>query len=231
MLTESHFFITFLIHILLFDFQTKGDGRMPVITISRQFGAGGLTLGKQIADKIGYAFVSDEIIRLIAKKARVSQSWVHSIEKEAGGKLQRFISSVVPRGLVDRIIDDQRGYIDEDIYLDLLDQIITQIASEDNCVILGRGGQYILKDHKNVSHVLLIADKEDRIRFMQTHYNLARTQAVQVVAAEDKRRTALYRKLHKSDYDHPEHYHITLNMSKLSLELAQEMICQLVGAS
>ena len=199
---------------------------MAVITISRQFGTGGLTLGKDVADKLGYAFVSDEVISMIAKKARVSQGWVQSVEKEAGRKLQRFLSSIIPRALVDRIIDDQQGYIDEEIYLDLLEQIIRQIASDDNCVILGRGGQYILKDNQNACHVLLIADKKDRIAFMGKHYQLTNAQASQVVNAEDKRRTALYRKLHKSDYDQPDHYHLTLNMSKVSLALAAALICR-----
>jgi len=201
---------------------------MAVITISRQFGAGGLTLGQQIAEKLGYSFVSDEIISMIAKKARVSQGWVQSIEKEAGSKLQRFLGSVIPRGLVDRILDDQQGYIDEEIYLDLLEQIVRQIASDDNCVILGRGGQYILKNEKNVFHVLLIADKQDRISFMETNYKLNPQQATQVVNAEDKRRTALYRKLHQSDYDNPDHYHLTLNMSRLTLNVASAMICQML---
>jgi len=201
---------------------------MAVITISRQFGAGGLTLGQEIAEKHGYAFVSDEIISMIAKRARVSQGWVQSIEKEAGSKLQRFLGSVIPRGLVDRILDDQQGYIDEEIYLDLLEQIIRQIASDDNCVILGRGGQYILKEEKNVFHVLLIADKKDRISFMETHYKLNRSQATQVVSAEDKRRTALYRKLHQSDYDQPGHYHVTFNMSRLTLGAASAMISEML---
>ena len=201
---------------------------MPVITISRQFGAGGLSLGKDIADKLGYAFVSNEIISMIAEKARVSQDWVKSIEKEAGNKIQNLISSVIPRKLLDRILDDQKGYIDEEIYLDLLEQIIRQIASDDNCVILGRGGQYILKNEKNVLHILLIADKEDRISFMENNYKLNRQQATQVVIAEDKRRTALYRKLHQSDYDNPEHYHLTLNMSRLTLDVACAMICQML---
>ena len=201
---------------------------MAVITISRQFGAGGLTLGQEIADQLGFTFVNDEIISMISKKARVSQGWVQSVEKEAGNKIQRLISSVIPRGLVGRILDDQQGYIDEEIYLDLLEQIIRQIASDDNCVILGRGGQYILKNEKNVLHILLIADKEDRISFMENNYKLNRQQATQVVIAEDKRRTALYRKLHQSDYDNPEHYHLTLNMSRLTLDVACAMICQML---
>ncbi len=203
---------------------------MAVLTISRQFGAGGLTLGQQLAAKLGYSLVSDDIISMIAKKARVSQGWVQSIEKEAGNKLQRFLSSVIPKGLVDRILDDQKGYIDEEIYLDLLEQIIRQIASDDNCIILGRGGQYILQDNKNAFHVLLIADKQDRIKFMESNYNLNHPEATQVVNAEDKRRMALYRKLHQSDYDQPDHYHVILNMSRLSLDVACTMICQLLAS-
>jgi Cytidylate kinase-like family len=125
---------------------------MAIITISRQFGAGGYTLGKDIAGKPGYTFASDEVISMIARKARVSKGWVQSTEKEAGSKKQRILSSVIPRSFIDRIIDDQQGYIDEEIYLELLEQIIRQIASDDNCLILGRGGQYILKDSENAFH-------------------------------------------------------------------------------
>lgn len=202
---------------------------MPVITISRQFGAGGLTLGKKLAENLAYTLIDEEIIKLISKKAKVSQDWVHAIEKEAGGKLHQFINRLVPKGLVDRILDDQRGYIDEEIYIHLLDQIIRQLADKDNCIIMGRGGQYILKDRTGTVHVLLIADKEDRMRFMGTHYGLEPSQAMQVVNAEDKRRINLYRKFDKSDYDHPGHYHFTLNMSRLSLDDAAAIISQYVA--
>lgn len=198
---------------------------MAVITISRQFGAGGLTLGKLLAERIGYTFVSDEIIKLVAKEARVSQNWVKMVEKEAGGKLQRFISGLVPRSLVDRVLDDQSGYIDEEIYVDMLGQIITRIADEGNCIILGRGGQYILKDHPDVFHLLLIADKNHRIEFMQNKYRLTHSQAVQAINVEGKRRTNLYRKFNKTDYDRPDHYHMTLNMSRITIEKAAEAVC------
>jgi cytidylate kinase len=202
---------------------------MSVITISRQFGAGGLTLGKKLTENLAYTLIDEEIIKLISKKAKVSQDWVHAIEKEAGGKLHKFINRLVPKGLVDRILDDQRGYIDEEIYVHLLDQIIRQLADKDNCIIIGRGGQYILKDRPDTVHILLIADKEDRIRFMETHYDLEPSQAMQVVSAEDKRRINLYRKFDKSDYDQPAHYHFTLNMSRLSLDDAAVIICQYVA--
>ena len=202
---------------------------MAVITISRQFGAGGLSLGRKVADMLGYSFFDEEIIQLVAQKAQVSSDWVRSIEKEAGGKLDKFISNLIPRSVVDRILDDQRGYIDEEIYVDLLDQVISKVAEADNSIILGRGGQYILKGHPGVFHVLLVADIDHRIGFVETKYQLTRSQATQTVNSEDKKRINLYRKFNKTDYDRPDHYHLTLNMSKISLEKAAELVKALIA--
>ena len=202
---------------------------MAVVTISRQFGAGGLTLGKHLADILGYTFYDDQVLQRISEEANVSQDWVKSIEREAGGKLHQAISSLMPRSVIDRILSDQKGYIDETIYIDLLRQIITQFAEQGNAVILGRGGQYILKDKSDVFHVLLTADRTFRVRFIEAKYKLDRSSAEQVVNVEDRRRKNLYRKFSKSDYDDPEHYHLTLNMSKLSLDLAIRIICEVVA--
>ena len=201
---------------------------MSVITISRQFGAGGITLGAMLAKELGYTFVDNEIIQMVAKKAKVSTNWVESIEKEAGGKLLKFISSVVSKKLIDQVLDDKRGYIDKEIYVDLLYKIIAQIADEGDAVILGRGGQYILKDRDDVFHVLLIADKTERIKFMENHYELSPSQALQAVTREDKRRTNLYRKFGKQSYDQSDHYHIVLNTSRLELVEATRIICSMV---
>ncbi len=201
---------------------------MAVITISRQFGAGGKTLGKMIADKLGYTFADDDIIQMVAEMANVSPHWVESVEKEAGGKLSRIISSMVSKRLVDRILKNESGYIDEKLYLDYLVVIIAQIAEEGNVVIIGRGCQYILKDHPDAIHVLLINDFDSRVRFMQEHYDLRHSKAVQVVTAEDKRRVNLYRKLGKTDYDDPSLYHMVLHTGRIQLADAARCICGLV---
>ena len=203
---------------------------MAVITISRQFGAGGKTLGKMIADRLGYIFADDDIIQMVAEMANVSPHWVESVEKEAGGKLSRVISSMVSKRLVDRILKNERGYIDEKIYLDYLVVIIAQIAEEGNVVILGRGSQYILHDHPDAFHVLLINELDQRIRFMEEHYDLNRSRAEHVVHNEDKRRIQLYRKLGKIDYDDPSLYHLVLNMGRIALPEAAKLICGAVKA-
>ena len=182
-----------------------------------------------MAERLGYNFVDQEIIQLVAEKARVSSEWVHSIEKEAGGKLQNIISSLIPRSVVDRILDDQRGYIDEEIYVDLLEQIIIKIADADNTIILGRGGQYILKGRPNIFHILLTADMDHRVGFVKTKYKLTHSQAVQTVNSEHKKRTNLYKKFNKTDYDRSDHYHLTLNMSKLGLDKAADIVNTLIA--
>jgi cytidylate kinase len=202
---------------------------MAVITISRQYGAGGKTLGKMIADDLDYEFADSAIVTRVAAMANVSTHWVETVENEAGGKLSRFITRMVSKPLVDRILKDERGYIDEEIYLDYLVLIIAQIADEGNSVILGRGSQYILNDHPDAFHILMIDKFENRVRFMREHYALSDSRATRVVKGEDKRRNALFQKLGKTDYDDPFLYHLVLNMSKISLEEARKIVCNLVN--
>jgi cytidylate kinase len=204
-------------------------GFMAVITISRQYGAGGTTLGKMIADEMGYEFADSAIIARVAEMANVSTHWVETVENEAGGKLSRFITRMVSKPLVDRILKDERGYIDEEIYLDYLVLIIAQIADEGDAVVLGRGSQYILNDHPDALHILMIDEFQNRVRFMKEHYDLSDSRAMRVVKGEDKRRKALFQKLGKTDYDDPFLYHLVLNMSRVSLEQAKDMVCNLVG--
>jgi len=203
---------------------------MAVITISRQFGAGGKTLGKIVADKLGYTFADDDIIQMVAEAANVSPHWVESIEREAGGKLSRVVSSMVSKRLVDRILKDERGYIDERLYLDYLVVMIAQIAEEGNVVVLGRGSQYILNDHPDACHVLLINEFENRVRFMMAHYDFSESRARHIVNREDKRRLNLYRKIGKTDFDDPRLYHLVLNMGRLDIQTAQKLVLDMVKA-
>ena len=201
---------------------------MAVVTISRQFGAGGLTLGRMIANELGYMFADQDIVERVAKEANVSPHWVETVEKEAGGKLSRFITKMVSKPLVDRILKDERGYIDEETYLDYIVLIIAQIADEGDVVILGRGSQYILNDHPDAYHILLINDFENRVKFMTENYDLSHAKAAQVVNREDKRRMSLYRKLGKADYDSSSLYHLVLNMARINLQQALKLVCGLV---
>ncbi len=201
---------------------------MAVITISRQFGAGGKTLGRRVADTLNYTFADEDIVQKIAELAKVSPGWVESVEKEAGGRLSRIINKMVSKPLVERILKDERGYIDEQIYIDYLVILVSQIAEEGNVVFLDRGSQYILNDHPDAFHVLLINNFDNRVRFITENYEMAEQQAYQAVKREDRRRANLYSKLGKQDYDQPDLYHLVINTAKVSMETAEHLIVYMV---
>ena len=213
---------------------------MAVITISRQFGAGGKTLGEMVSNELGYPLFDNELIQMVAEKAKVSSMRIENIEKESIGKFRKFLSGMVPRtlsGMVPRAVVDQRGEakakdsISEEVYVDLLHGIINKIYEGGNALIIGRGSQYILKDKQDVFHVLVAADKDDRGKFLVNKYGLSPKNAMQAVDLDDKRRRNLYRKFGKSDYDQSLCYHLVLNTSKIDLKTGCEIICELVSAS
>jgi cytidylate kinase len=202
---------------------------MAVITISRQFGAGGKTLGKSLAQELGYTFIDEDIIQMIAEAAKVSPGWVESVEKEAGGRLSRIVTKMVSKPLIERVIKDERGYIDEQIYIDYLVVLISQMGEEGDAVFLDRGSQYILNDLPGAFHVLLINTLENRVRFIMESYGMERSQAAHLVKSEERRRANLYKKIGKQDYDQPELYHLVINMARFDLDQAKRLILQSVG--
>ncbi|MDJ0669224.1 MAG: cytidylate kinase-like family protein [Desulfobacterales bacterium] len=204
---------------------------MAVLTISRMFGTGANELGELIAQRLGYSFFNNQLIQMVAQQAKVSTDWVASMEKEAGGKFQKFLSTLVPKSLMEVILSSDHGLRDEEIYTDMLSQVITKIADEGDAIILGRGSQFILKDRPDTYHLLLVADLENRIGYVQKRFELTKKQAVLAVAMEDKRRVNLYRKFGKVDYNQTDHYHLVLNMRNLNMSDACDMLCTLLGSS
>ncbi|MDY7036987.1 MAG: cytidylate kinase-like family protein, partial [Thermodesulfobacteriota bacterium] len=138
------------------------------------------------------------------------------------------LSGFLSRSYIERILGDDKGYIDEEIYVNLLHDVITALAEQDNVVLIGRGGQYILSNFTGAYHVLLVAEETDRIKFIEETYNLSQNRAAQIVAERENRRVALYKKFGKEDYNQPHLYHLTLNMSRLLLEEALNQILLLV---
>ena len=201
---------------------------MAVITISRQFGSGGQTLGKMIADKLGYVFVDNEIIQRLAEEANVSTNWIKSFEKEAGSRMSKMVSRVVSKRWLDCILGGERGYLDEQIYLDYMVLIIAQIADEGDAVIMGRGSQYILNDHPDAFHILLVDELENRVKFLVEHYKISERKAYNAVKNEDQRRINLYSRLGKKDYEDPMLYHLVLHMGRIGLDKALELVCTLI---
>ena len=206
---------------------------MAVITIARQFGAGGKTMGTVIAEKLGYTLIDEEIVELVAREANVSSDWVDDIERKAGseGLISRILNRFGPlqEGYVKRAVESNPELMDGKRYVALLCDIIPRIAAQDNVIIVGRGAQYILAERPDTFHFLLIADLVHRIEFIREHYHLDEKQARIVVAKQSKRRLQLYRFFGRIDYDNPDLYHLVFNMNKVTMDSASAIICQLVA--
>jgi cytidylate kinase len=204
---------------------------MSVITISRHFGAAGKTLGRRLADTLGYYYADEDIIERTVVEIYSSPDWKRIIEEEPSDKLKRYISRLNPfgRSLMERPLSDDEIYIDGFHYVELLKLIITKIATDGKAVIVGRGGQYILHDFDDTYHLLLIATKKDRIKLIEDDYRVSNKKAIQIVKRMAKRRTNLYSYFDRKDYDDPDLYNTVLNMSLISVDRAEEIVYKLIA--
>ena len=201
---------------------------MAVITISRQFGAGGLPLGKMIAEKLNYRFLDDFLIDEIAKEAKVPRKEVISMEKRLGIKASKVASILFSSSYIDRKFAENKAQIDEDAYFKIVRNMITKLAAEDNVVLIGRGSQYILAEKENAYHFLLVATKKDQIKIVRRIVKMTRADAEKIIKQGQRKRDHLYKKLRKTDFDEPNPYHMVLNMSRLSFERARDQVCSVI---
>lgn len=201
---------------------------MTVLSISRQFGAGGWTLGKSIANQLGYKFVSSQIINEMAKEANVSTEWIKGVEKHAGDWLLRFVNKFVTVDFIEKHVGESKTDFDEKKYITFLQSIVNRIADEDNIVILGRGSQYILQGREDVIHLLLVADLEDRIKFMEKIWKMSRKGAEKEIQIREKRREAVMKYFELGPPNSPNLYHLVINTSKIDFDQAKKIVTNFV---
>ncbi len=201
---------------------------MTTITVSTQFGAGGHLLAEAVSKRLGFVYVNDEMVEYVAQKANVTKNWVNSIEKDRGDWLLNFISKLIVPSFIERAMDNRIRIIDESIYISHLKDIMYEIASEGNTVIIGRGSQYILHNHPDAYHVLLVSDLKHRIQLLQKNYNLSRDQAIKAIKKGTKQLKQFYEKLGKIDYNETSLYDLVISTNRIGVDIAEDMICTMV---
>lgn len=202
---------------------------MATITISRQFGAGGATLGERLSKTLGYRYVNDQLIIEVAKNVGVSSSRVRTIERKGTSKLMKLLDKIVSADSIDRQVTKKHGFIDEKRYVDEVTAIIQKLHEEGNVVIIGRGSNYALKGYDGVIHILMVAEVEHRVRFLMDNYEMNRSQAERAVKRGDAIRTRFLNCFSdRGSHDDPMLYDLVLNMNHLSMEQAEEIVLKLV---
>jgi cytidylate kinase len=203
---------------------------MAVITISRQFGAGGWSLGERLAKRLGYRCINEGMIQEVAKKGKISSGRVRVFEKSGTNKLMKFLDKLVFTDCVDRFVSERHGHLDEKGYVEIVRGIFQELHEKDNVIIIGRGGQYILKGYPNTYHVLLVGSMKSRIQLVMDTQKLTESKAkIMIKKGEDQRRQVLRLFSGHEFHDNPMNYDLVINTTQISLQKTEELMINLVS--
>ena len=184
-----------------------------VITISREFGSGGRTIGKMVAQELGIPCYDAEIIQAIAQESGFSEGYI----REAG--------EYTPGGVFANVFSNRvYGPTNEDYLWTIQYQIITELARKGSCVIVGRCADYILRDTADCLKVLVHADLNFRAKRIVEVYGERDASPEQRLKDKGKRRAAYHRFYTDKKWGQSQHYHVTLDSGVLGLERCTEII-------
>lgn len=199
-----------------------------VITINRELGSGGRTIGRKLAEKLGVKFLDKALVEGLVDTLGLS---VEEIEKRKGRKqnwlteLLESMSSIqpTPRPFVPDLQPISYLVTANDIF-EVESRLLRDIASQESCVIMGRSGFFILKDLPNKTSIFITASPEHRISRVMARQGLGRADAEKAIKAVDEGREN-YTKHYSgtSRYD-TRNYDLVLNVDGLSEDQAVDII-------
>jgi cytidylate kinase len=204
---------------------------VPVITVSRQFGSLGDEIAQDVADRLGLRLVNQDIINEVAQRLGVPASTVDERdEREAGlvSELVRTMRRLYPATLAPQT-GPERPDVDEAAYLQVIRQVIWEVARVDNAVIVGRGGPFVLEKGPDTLHVLLVAPLEVRIERVMAREDLDHARATQRVRTVDANRARYIRHYYRANWLDVGHYDIVLNTGHFSPLRCVALICEAVS--
>ena len=207
-----------------------GDGQMAVITISRSFASGGRELGRLLARNLGYHYVDKSLFQKIAETLDVSEGTLESFEQSWEYRISNIFSNLFSKGYIQRIVGYDKTVVEEKEYQKSLENLILGVAKGDNAVIIGRAAHYFLRDMENCYRFRLVAPVDYRLNYAADKLGLSRPQAQSAIERRDKNQEWFHRSVCGDGYDSHLFFHLTVNMSKISLEKAGEIILSVVGS-
>ncbi|MGA7145141.1 MAG: cytidylate kinase-like family protein [Desulfobacterales bacterium] len=202
---------------------------MAVITISRDYAAGGRRLGRSLAKKLNYQYVDKSLFQKIAEDLDVSENNLESFEKSREYWISNIFSKLFSRDYVQRIVGRDKRVVEEKEYQDSLKHLIRETAKEDNVVIIGRVAYFFLKDTPNCFHIRLSAPKDWRKRYAVENLNIPEHQAESVLERRDINSLWFRRLICGEGYDSLHYFHLTLNMGFMPPEKAIGIIILLIS--
>jgi cytidylate kinase len=180
-----------------------------VITIEREYGCGAAEIARQLASKLGWKLWDRELTQEIARVANVDPSSVSMCEERVDSTFQRLVK-VFWRGSYERSANLEHQSFDPDRMVEVGEQVMREIAEQGNCVIVGRGAPYFLRERPDVFHVFLYAPRAEKLRRIQ---KLGRSlhDAEDLVDTVDRERILFVKHYFGADWPTRSLYHVMVN--------------------
>ena len=196
-----------------------------IITISREFGSGGRTIGKLVADRLGYRFCDGDIIDEVVKSSGLAREIVQKYDEYATHKNSFLYSIAVNAGW-----DGHNGLSFANRVQIAQVNVIKKIAEEGNCVIIGRGADYILRDRADCLHVFIHAGMEFRAKHVIENYGETEVKIEDRLRDKDTRRKVFNRSFTMREWGAYENYNLMIDSGIVGIEKAADIICQVAEA-
>ncbi|MGH9745809.1 MAG: AAA family ATPase [Candidatus Acidiferrales bacterium] len=199
--------------------------QVRIITLEREYGSGGAMIAKRLAERLDWKLWDEQLTCEIARVARVDEKAARRCDERRDSFLYRLFR-VYARGSYERTLplEGESRSFDADQMVAVLHKVVEDVASRGNCVIVGRGAPYILRNRPDAFHVFIYAPEDEKIRRIKT-LGKSEREAVQLVEEVDAERAAFIRHYFGKEWPLRSLYNLMIN-SKFGDEHTVDTILQ-----
>ena len=197
-----------------------------IITISREFGSGGRTIGRMVAERLGIPFYDKELVNQIALESGFAPKFVEEHGEHSPGS-SLFSYAFAPQG----VPGVMNGLSTADFLWNIQCSVILQLAEQGPCVIVGRNADYILKDRPDALHAYVFADIPYRAERIVRRYGESDKSPEQRLNEQDKRRRVNYQHYTGRTWGMSQNYDISLDTGVLGIDQCVDILCGIVENS
>ncbi len=208
-----------------------------IITISRELGSGGHTVGRILAERLGVRYSDKELIKALREQFHLTTDAIEKLKGEKKDWLTSLLRKIIAMPKAENVVEWDESFVKEyqpnissDEIFEAEKQILRGIAEEGSCVIAGRSGFYVLKDFPNKIDIFITAARENRIKRVMAKQNLSEEEAEAAIDRVDQgRENYIKRYTGVSRYD-IRNYNLVINMDNVPDEnAAVDLILQYLG--
>jgi len=198
---------------------------MAVITISRELGSEGDKIADLLCQELGYSRVDKAMLTRIAEEAGVDVEAVLAKEKAVTSKPRLISDQMTSLYGKDPTAFGKKAAMDDQTYERVMRETMERFAKEGNAIIVGRGGQMVLRDWPTTLHVRLYAPPEVRVQRLVQRSHISEAEARRRIARSDEQKRQYIRHMHKNaDWRNLTYYHLAINTAHVAPEVAARII-------